>query len=431
MRAREDYMTKMMKSATLVSALALSAGMAQAEVTLSVLIDNQPTTQAAFDALTAAYTEMHPDVTFDIEVRPGGAEGDNLIKTRLATGEMTDIFQYNSGSLFQALNPTQTLVDLSDLPSQANILDSFKTVVSADGKSYGVPIGSAMGGGIFYNRTVYADLGLSVPQTWEEFMANNAKIKEAGIVPVAQTYADTWTSQLFILADYFNVQAQVPDFAEQYTANAAKYASTPAAMRGFEHLQEVFEAGYTNEDFGAASFDEGVEMVATGTAAHYPMLTFAIGTIVQNIPEELPNVGFFAQPGDDAAKNGLTVWMPAGIYIPQSSEHAEEAKGFLDFVASVEGCDIQTAANGFQGPYLVKGCEAPADIPAAVADMMPYFETDGRTAPALEFLSPIKGPALEQITVEVGSGIRPAAEAAALYDQDVEKQAKQLGLPNW
>jgi raffinose/stachyose/melibiose transport system substrate-binding protein len=33
--------------------------------------------------------------------------------------------------------------------------------------------------------------------------------------------------------------------------------------------------------------------------------------------------------------------------------------------------------------------------------------------------------------VEVGSGIRPAAEAAALYDKDVEKQAKQLGLPNW
>ena len=52
-------------------------------------------------------------------------------------------------------------------------------------------------------------------------------------------------------------------------------------------------------------------------------------------------------------------------------------------------------------------------------------------APALEFLSPIKGPALEQFTVEVGSGIRPAAEAAALYDQDVAKQGKQLGLPNW
>ena len=35
------------------------------------------------------------------------------------------------------------------------------------------------------------------------------------------------------------------------------------------------------------------------------------------------------------------------------------------------------------------------------------------------------------ITVEVGSGIRSPEDAAALYDQDVEKQAKQLGLPNW
>ena len=70
-------------------------------------------------------------------------------------------------------------------------------------------------------------------------------------------------------------------------------------------------------------------------------------------------------------------------------------------------------------------------LAAIVADMMPYFQADGMTAPALEYLSPVKGPSLEQITVEVGSGIRPAADGAALYDQDVEKQAKQLGLPNW
>jgi raffinose/stachyose/melibiose transport system substrate-binding protein len=66
-----------------------------------------------------------------------------------------------------------------------------------------------------------------------------------------------------------------------------------------------------------------------------------------------------------------------------------------------------------------------------VADLLPYFQEDGATAPALEFLSPIKGPALEQITVEVGSGLRTAADAAALYDLDVEKQAQQLGLPDW
>ena len=89
-----------------------------------------------------------------------------------------------------------------------------------------------------------------------------------------------------------------------------------------------------------------------------------------------------------------------------------------------------TAGVGATGPYVIKGCTLPADVPPAVKDIQPYFD-GGNNSPALEFLSPVKGPSLEQITVEVGSGIRTAADGAALYDQDVEKQAKQLGLPGW
>lgn len=423
---------KLIPSAALLSAFTLVAGLAQADTVLSVTLDGNAETITMMDALVAAYTAMHPDVTFELENRPGGADGDNLVKTRLATGEAGDILQYNSGSLFQALNPTETLADLSDLAGQANILDSFKSVVTAtDGTVRGVPFGAAMGGGIYYNRPIYAELGLSVPKSWAEFMANNEKIKAAGKVAVAQTYGDTWSSQLFVLADFFNVQAAEPNFAADYTANKAKYGASASAMAGFQYLEDVFKGGYLNEDFGVAKFDDGMRMVATGEAAHYPMLTFGIGNVKQNYPENVNDVGFFAQPGPDAAKNGLTVWMPAGLYIPAASENVDAAKEFLNFVASAEGCKVMIDAVGATGPYLVSGCELPPDVPASVADMLPYFQTEGMTAPALEFLSPIKGPALEQITVEVGSGIRPAADAAALYDQDVEKQAKQLGLPNW
>ena len=92
---------------------------------------------------------------------------------------------------------------------------------------------------------------VQVPKTWAEFAANNEKIKAAGIAPVAATYGDTWTSQLFVLADYYNVQTAVPDFAEEYTANEAKYADTPAALAGFERLQEAFDKGWYQEDFAA------------------------------------------------------------------------------------------------------------------------------------------------------------------------------------
>lgn len=66
-----------------------------------------------------------------------------------------------------------------------------------------------------------------------------------------------------------------------------------------------------------------------------------------------------------------------------------------------------------------------------VKDLTTYIQTSGASSPALEFLSPIKGPNLENITVEVGSGIRSAKAGAAAYDEDVKKQAQQLGLPGW
>ncbi len=132
------------------------AAVAQDEpVTLTYLVDDTQNTLDTAQALADAYTAMHPNVTFSIETRPGGADGDNIVKTRLATGEMTDIFWYNSGSLLQALNPAETLVDLSGEPFIANIADSFMPTVSQGDGIYGVPVGTAMGGGILYNKKIY------------------------------------------------------------------------------------------------------------------------------------------------------------------------------------------------------------------------------------------------------------------------------------
>ncbi len=247
-------------------------------VTLSFLIDDNQVTIDSAEALTAAFTAANPNITFEIETRPGGGEGDNIVKTRLATGEMTDIFWYNTGSLFQALNPTETIVPITEEPFVENIVDSFLPTVTAEENVYGVPSQTAMGGGVLYNKAIYEDLGLSVPTTWDEFAANNEAILAAGIAPVGQTYTDTWTSQLFVLADFYNIQTEDPDWAEKYTNNQAKYVDQPA-LAGFERLQQGFEAGWYQQDFGSTTFDDGLNLLATGEIAHYPMLTFALGAI--------------------------------------------------------------------------------------------------------------------------------------------------------
>ncbi len=400
------------------------------DVTLTLLVGNDAAVVALAEGVTAAFTELHPNITFDIEERPGGAEGDNLVKTRLATGEMSDIFIYNAGSLLQALNPAQTVMDLTDDPMLDDVVEEFSSTVTQDDAVYGVPFGTSFGGGILYNRQIFDEQGLSVPTTWDEFAANNDQLLAAGITPLGASFGTTWTSQLLVLADFYNVSQAEPSFAEDYTANEAKYATTPAGLTSFERLEEAYERGWWNDDYGSATFENGQQMLIDGEIAQYPMLTVALPAIAQLDPEAAQNVGFFAQPGPEADANGMTIWMPLAAYVSADTEHPDEAREFLAFAASVEGTEAMSEATEPTGPYMVEGASLPDDVLPAVVDVQAYLD-EGNFGPALEFVSPVKGPNLEHLTVEVGSGLRSAAEAAELYDEDVEAQAQQLGLPGW
>lgn len=419
---------------TAAAALALSAcsggGGGEGDVEITFLTGTEEADALLAEALIEAFNADNPEVTINVDTRPGGTEGDNLVKTRLATGEMADVFVYNSGSLFQALNADQNLVALDDRDWAGSLTEDFVSVVSTDNGLYGAPFGAAFAGGIVYNGPLYEELGLEVPESWDEFMANNEQIAQTEYDPIVQTYGDTWTSQLFVLGDFANVNAADPEWAEAYTANERSYAEEPA-LAGFLHHQEAAEAGFFNENFPSATYDDGVRMVSEGTGVHYPILTNMLEAVRATYPDYIEDLRFMAIPADDPANTSATIWQPNAVYIPQTTEGAEleAAQAFVDFIGGTEACEIFAEQSPPTGPY-VNACELPADVPPLVQDVQAYFDAE-RTAPALEFLSPIKGPNLENITVEVGSGIRGAEEAAANYDRDVENQAQQLGLEGW
>jgi raffinose/stachyose/melibiose transport system substrate-binding protein len=402
-----------------------SGGDGKTEITL--LTDNAETTVKPAKAVITAFEKANPDITVKLESRPGGADGDNLVKTKLSTGDMEDVFWYNSGSLLQALSPEKTLVDLTNDPVLKDTDPSFLPTVTQNGKVYGAPVGTVMGGGILYNKVVYSKLGLQVPKTWSEFESNSDKIKAAGITAVIGSFKDTWTSQLFVLGDFHNVATANPEFADEYTANKVKYATDPAAVKGFEKTAEAQQRGWLNRGAGSTTFDQGMKLLASGKAAQYPLLTFPVGTLPA---DEAAKIGFFGIPGDDASTHGATIWPGNGQYIPKTSKNVDAAKKFVAFVASVAGSDVYSSEAPPTGPYMVKGSKLPDSAPPVAKDLQAYIDAKTVT-PALEFLSPVKGPSLEQITVAVATGQTSPKDGAAQYDADVAKQAKQLGLPGW
>ena len=73
--------------------------------TITFLTGATDTDVASAKAVIAAFTAANPNITVKNDTRPAGSEGDNLVKTRLATGDMSEVFIYNNGSLLQAIKP--------------------------------------------------------------------------------------------------------------------------------------------------------------------------------------------------------------------------------------------------------------------------------------------------------------------------------------
>ena len=433
-RSKSAAAVAVLGAAALIGSLAGCSGSSSGDSgssTITFQTYNDTASLATAKQLVSAFEKANPSITVKVESRPAGTDGDNLIKTQLSTGEGADVINYNSGSLLQALNPDKSLVDLSGESWQKDVDDNFKKVVSTDNGNYGAPFGTSFAGGVMYNKKVYDKLGLSVPTSWDQFISNSEKIKAAGITPVEQTYGDTWTSQLFILADFASITAQQSDWATKYTAHKESYADQPA-LAGWQHIAEVKDKGLLNEDYASATQANGLKALADGTAAQYPMLTNSISAIQQDNASAVNDIGVFALPADNASDTRLTMWEPNGIYIPKTTTGSklDAAKKLVAFANSTEGCKVQNETGTPGGPFAISTCTLPSSAPTIVSDIQTYIK-DGKASPALEFLSPIKGPNLEKIAIQVGSGTASAKEGAKQYDQDVVQQAQQLGIKGW
>ena len=147
-----------------LSGVIAAAGLASTAMAATNLLVYTALETDQLKAYKESFEKANPDITVKLESRPGGADGDNLVKTKLSTGDMADVFWYNSGSLLQALSPERNLVDLTGDAALKDTDPAFLPTVTQNGKVYGAPVGTVMGGA-FNDAEVGQLLGL--PEGYE------------------------------------------------------------------------------------------------------------------------------------------------------------------------------------------------------------------------------------------------------------------------
>lgn len=391
------------------------------EATLSLMIDNNVSLDGLNAVLDLAKEKLGISVEIEYKV------DDSVLKTRLASGEMTDLLVYNSGSLLAALNPSEYFMDLTNQPFVDKYDDTYKSSVTVDGVVYGVPFASTQAGAFMYNKAIYEELNLSVPTTWDEFLSNCQVIEEAGYIAYIGATAKKFTNQMLFLGDHYNLVAQNPDFVSEFEQGNAKYATDPIAFKSFEKYNDVIP--YLQEGHTAATYEEACEMLANGEGAHWICLTQVLSNIYSTFGLEAVNgIGVFGVPSDDPNNMGLTVWMPNSLYGSLNSDKQEDILRFMEFYISDEALTAYASAILPDGPYCIKGYSLPDNSYDAVRyDMQAYFDA-GKTHVAMEFETAVKGAECATITQSLCSGLITAQEAAQQYDDDCKLQAIQLGL---
>ncbi|MGM5068688.1 ABC transporter substrate-binding protein [Rhodococcus qingshengii] len=314
-------------------------------ITLSANLIEKP----GMDAAIADFEEANPGVT----VQPAyAAQSDRgpVLSTQIQAGSGPDIVGLVGGSgappsVFQFAEGGK-LSDLSSAPWAGDLPEFTKPAVTFEEKVSALPSLTYVVASI-YNVTLFERLGLEVPQTFDQMVAACGAIRDndPDLIPIA------WpgTSPVYIIdaimtAAMGEVYAQNPDWDAQRDRGEVKFQTTPGWKDAVEHIVRLREAECFGPSTASDTYQQSVAQVAGEQAAM--LIGGDILLPVVRAANAEAQFGIFPLPGETEEKTHVLLDPAGNFALNESSQNADAARAFLDFLATPEQSDRFAASIG-------------------------------------------------------------------------------------
>lgn len=258
---------------------------------------------------------------------------DNVLNSQLLAGEGPDIIEL--GGQTRLLASANYLLDLSNEEFVTKYSEAGIQPYTVNGKVYATPLQSWYEG-IFYNKKIFEENGLSVPKSWNEFIDLHKKLEGLGIKAQtmgAQSYEPMMKQSIGLVNNEFYSKEESIGFDEKFNTGEVKLAE--AWLPALKEWYKIIEQGALTEDMLGMSYDQALDEFATGKAAMWESGPWAVETIKEKNPNL--NFGMFPIPGTDPSKPGWLVGGPgSALGINAKSKHVKEALQVLEATATEE-----------------------------------------------------------------------------------------------
>jgi raffinose/stachyose/melibiose transport system substrate-binding protein len=303
-------------------------------VELTIWLEGEPGTVTAFSEIIDEYMQENPNVTVELTYFGSDLFNPTLVPA-LNAGEGPDIWAGGTGpgqpaAIIEAGHALDLTPYFCELGWNEIIPEGVVNTTSSDGKLWAVgdSVESTL---LFYNKAIFADSNLEVPESWDELMAACDTLQQAGFaMPIglggADKYPISWWQSL--LWGRF----AGPEGIDNVMFGDGRWDDEPF-VQATAALKELNDAGCFGpnplaeiQDNVEARFWQGeIPMVFTGP--------WIIGPGIDAVGDDIANFSVFPVP---PPVEGTPIYptedIGTGWYVNSRFEHPEVAADLLDFV---------------------------------------------------------------------------------------------------
>ncbi|MFD7011466.1 ABC transporter substrate-binding protein [Rhodococcus jostii] len=376
------------------------------------------------EALIAAFTERHPNVTITTRYDPDEVQAVNAPRV-LASENPPDIARIIAlpaavaNHQLTALDPWADAYGWNALPAgQLAMYRVDADGVRGTGPQYTMASGFTLTG-LYFNKDLANRIGMtSPPTTVEQFEQTLASAKTAGLVPIM---AGNKSAQVTFLVQMMLNTALGKDTVNDWVFNApGATLDTPAAVDATAVVADWAAKGYFPGDTNGTDATAAAGRFAAGEALFYASGNWDAATLQTKMGA---GVGFVLPPTRDGAPVLAMSDPVSNFAIPAGSDEKNAAAAFLDFLRSDAARQVAVDA-GFAPSGIG---EVPATEPGTLgAQIQAAFgrlvATDGQVQFVQNATNGMSGTWLPQVQMLAAGRTTPGQMMAAVqsaYEQDL------------
>lgn len=261
----------------------------------------------------------------------------NVLKTKMTSGEVPDIFMVGAGAGAQKYLPEKYFADLSNEEWVARYAPYAKTGTTINDQINGFMTWNVDGWGILYNTELFEKHQLSVPKTMEELKHVVDTLKDNGVetplymVGKEAWYWAVWFSQFGPKAEQVN-----PGLYEKLNNQEISFADVKEFETFLTEFKSLYDGGYFGQNSLSNSWDSSYEAMGTEKSAMILMYQSYQGEVAEKYADSNANTWeMYPIPlaGNDMYSHSAGGNMRVAY---KDSKNLDSVKKFFDFLAKPE-----------------------------------------------------------------------------------------------